>query len=147
MNAGKRMLRPELFLVRQRLQGMQRYLWLCVMFSLVLISDGSPSKPCEKSCLSGRCVNGSCVCDRGWVGDQCQHCQGRFKWVFTKTFKSMRHLNLFSAQEEHGSMLVSNRCDFFNCWFIKHLNVCYCILYCMLIIWSIGYSYLSKNFW
>uniref|UniRef100_A0A671KDT4 Attractin-like protein 1 n=1 Tax=Sinocyclocheilus anshuiensis TaxID=1608454 RepID=A0A671KDT4_9TELE len=70
---------PELILVRQRLQGMQRYLWLCVMFSLVLISDGSPSKPCEKSCLSGSCVNGSCVCDRGWVGDQCQHCQGRFK--------------------------------------------------------------------
>ncbi|KAL0179341.1 hypothetical protein M9458_024783, partial [Cirrhinus mrigala] len=53
MNAEKRMLRPELFLVRQRLQGIQRYLWLCVMFSLVLISDGSPSKPCEKSCLSG----------------------------------------------------------------------------------------------
>ncbi|XP_026132176.1 attractin-like protein 1 isoform X1 [Carassius auratus] len=79
MNAGKRMLRPELFLDRPRLQGMQRYFWLCVMFSLVLISDGSPSNPCEKSCLSGRCVNGSCVCDRGWVGDQCQHCQGRFK--------------------------------------------------------------------
>ncbi|XP_016107690.1 attractin-like protein 1 [Sinocyclocheilus grahami] len=81
MNAGKKMLRPELILVRQRPQGMQIYLWLCVMFSLVLISDGSPSKPCEKSCLSGSCVNGSCVCDRGWVGDQCQHCQGRFKHV------------------------------------------------------------------
>uniref|UniRef100_A0A672M8C1 Attractin like 1 n=1 Tax=Sinocyclocheilus grahami TaxID=75366 RepID=A0A672M8C1_SINGR len=64
------------------------YLWLCVMFSLVLISDGSPSKPCEKSCLSGSCVNGSCVCDRGWVGDQCQHCQGRFNIMSSPLFCS-----------------------------------------------------------
>lgn len=49
------------------------------MFSLVLLTDASPPKTCEKNCLSGKCVNGSCVCDRGWVGDQCQHCQGRFK--------------------------------------------------------------------
>uniref|UniRef100_A0A8B9L8B1 Attractin-like 1b n=1 Tax=Astyanax mexicanus TaxID=7994 RepID=A0A8B9L8B1_ASTMX len=62
-----------------RLQGMNRYLLLCAMFSLVLLTDASPSKTCEKNCLSGKCVNGSCVCDRGWVGDQCQHCQGRFK--------------------------------------------------------------------
>lgn len=81
MEAGKRMPILKPFLLRQRLQGMHTYLWLCVMFCLVLMSEGSPSKPCEKSCLSGRCVNGSCVCDRGWVGDQCQHCQGRFKWV------------------------------------------------------------------
>uniref|UniRef100_A0A672MCW2 Attractin like 1 n=1 Tax=Sinocyclocheilus grahami TaxID=75366 RepID=A0A672MCW2_SINGR len=80
--------RPELILVRQRPQGMQIYLWLCVMFSLVLISDGSPSKPCEKSCLSGSCVNGSCVCDRGWVGDQCQHCQGRFNIMSSPLFCS-----------------------------------------------------------
>uniref|UniRef100_A0A672MD10 Attractin like 1 n=1 Tax=Sinocyclocheilus grahami TaxID=75366 RepID=A0A672MD10_SINGR len=76
-----------------RPQGMQIYLWLCVMFSLVLISDGSPSKPCEKSCLSGSCVNGSCVCDRGWVGDQCQHCQGRFN----KTFLSIMSSPLFCS--------------------------------------------------
>ena len=47
----------------------------------VLLCDSSPAKQCDKSCLSGKCINGSCVCDRGWVGDQCQHCQGRFKWV------------------------------------------------------------------
>ncbi|XP_033836080.1 attractin-like protein 1 [Periophthalmus magnuspinnatus] len=34
---------------------------------------------CAKSCYSGTCVNGSCVCDHGWVGDRCQHCQGRFR--------------------------------------------------------------------
>uniref|UniRef100_A0A8C2QXS7 Attractin like 1 n=1 Tax=Capra hircus TaxID=9925 RepID=A0A8C2QXS7_CAPHI len=41
----------------------------------------SQSKPCERtgSCFSGRCVNSTCLCDPGWVGDQCQHCQGRFK--------------------------------------------------------------------
>ncbi|CAG12613.1 unnamed protein product, partial [Tetraodon nigroviridis] len=42
-------------------------------------SRASPAKPCDKPCLSGKCINGSCVCERGWVGDQCQHCQGRFK--------------------------------------------------------------------
>lgn len=42
-------------------------------------SSFSSSKPCEKGCHAGRCVNGSCACDHGWVGEQCQHCQGRFK--------------------------------------------------------------------
>lgn len=80
------MFRTELFaLSRQdaltcfRLRGVNRYLLLCALFYLVLLTDASPSKTCEKNCLSGKCVNGSCVCDRGWVGDQCQHCQGRFK--------------------------------------------------------------------
>ncbi|XP_013930909.1 PREDICTED: attractin-like protein 1, partial [Thamnophis sirtalis] len=47
---------------------------------LVLYAQVSQSKTCERtSCFSGRCVNSSCLCDQGWVGDQCQHCQGRFK--------------------------------------------------------------------
>ncbi|XP_075791528.1 attractin-like protein 1 isoform X8 [Pelodiscus sinensis] len=47
---------------------------------LVLYAQVSQSKPCERtSCFSGRCVNATCLCDQGWVGDQCQHCQGRFK--------------------------------------------------------------------
>ncbi|XP_072523042.1 attractin-like protein 1 [Salminus brasiliensis] len=84
MDAAK-MFRTELIALRRDtrtcvgLQGMNRYLLLCAMFYLVLLTDASPSKTCEKNCLSGKCVNGSCVCDRGWVGDQCQHCQGRFK--------------------------------------------------------------------
>ncbi|XP_026560619.1 attractin-like protein 1 [Pseudonaja textilis] len=47
---------------------------------LVLYAQVSQSKTCERTpCFAGRCVNSSCLCDQGWVGDQCQHCQGRFK--------------------------------------------------------------------
>ncbi|KAK5882858.1 hypothetical protein CesoFtcFv8_021400 [Champsocephalus esox] len=56
------------------------YLGLLVLLHLVVLSEASSvSKSCEKSCFSGKCMNGSCVCEHGWVGDQCQHCQGRFK--------------------------------------------------------------------
>ncbi|XP_026212377.1 attractin-like protein 1 isoform X1 [Anabas testudineus] len=56
------------------------YLGVLVMLHLVLHAEASSvSKPCDKNCFSGKCINGSCVCDHGWVGDQCQHCQGRFK--------------------------------------------------------------------
>ncbi|XP_062330450.1 attractin-like protein 1 isoform X2 [Osmerus eperlanus] len=61
------------------LRGINRYLLLYVLFYFVLFTHASPAKSCDKNCLSGKCVNGTCVCDRGWVGDQCQHCQGRFK--------------------------------------------------------------------
>uniref|UniRef100_A0A669BA32 Attractin like 1 n=1 Tax=Oreochromis niloticus TaxID=8128 RepID=A0A669BA32_ORENI len=61
------------------LRGISRYLVVYVLFYFVLVTHASPAKACEKNCLSGKCINGSCVCDRGWVGDQCQHCQGRFK--------------------------------------------------------------------
>uniref|UniRef100_A0A8C6LXM6 Attractin-like 1b n=1 Tax=Nothobranchius furzeri TaxID=105023 RepID=A0A8C6LXM6_NOTFU len=60
-------------------RGINKYLVAYVLFSFVLLTHASPAKSCEKNCLSGKCVNGSCVCDRGWVGDHCQHCQGRFK--------------------------------------------------------------------
>ncbi|KAJ7984644.1 hypothetical protein DPEC_G00356900 [Dallia pectoralis] len=60
--------------------GINRYYLLFYVFSyLVLFTCASPAKACDKNCLSGKCINGTCVCDRGWVGDQCQHCQGRFK--------------------------------------------------------------------
>lgn len=55
---------------------------LCYGFLyLALCAQVSQSKPCDRtgSCFSGRCVNATCLCDPGWVGDQCQHCQGRFK--------------------------------------------------------------------
>ncbi|XP_056903004.1 attractin-like protein 1 isoform X3 [Takifugu flavidus] len=56
------------------------YLGVCVALCLVLRSEAtSPAKSCDKSCYSGTCTNGTCECDYGWVGDQCQHCQGRFK--------------------------------------------------------------------
>ncbi|XP_071895918.1 attractin-like protein 1 isoform X1 [Anas platyrhynchos] len=56
--------------------------WLLfyAFFYLALYAQVSQSKSCDKiSCFSGHCVNSTCVCDQGWVGDQCQHCQGRFK--------------------------------------------------------------------
>ncbi|XP_032621716.1 attractin isoform X1 [Chelonoidis abingdonii] len=39
-------------------------------------------KECDKPCANGgRCQPGSgqCECQAGWVGDQCQHCGGRFR--------------------------------------------------------------------
>uniref|UniRef100_A0AAQ5YPZ8 Attractin-like 1b n=1 Tax=Amphiprion ocellaris TaxID=80972 RepID=A0AAQ5YPZ8_AMPOC len=62
-----------------RMVNINRYLVVYVLFYFVLFTHASPAKPCDKNCLSGKCINGSCICDRGWVGDQCQHCQGRFK--------------------------------------------------------------------
>uniref|UniRef100_A0A3Q3ED31 EGF-like domain-containing protein n=1 Tax=Labrus bergylta TaxID=56723 RepID=A0A3Q3ED31_9LABR len=76
--------RTKLFLFGPRpaaqsnMRGLNTYLVVYVLFCFVLFTHASPAKPCDKNCLSGKCVNGSCVCDRGWVGDQCQHCQGRF---------------------------------------------------------------------
>uniref|UniRef100_A0A7N9AWV3 Attractin-like 1a n=1 Tax=Mastacembelus armatus TaxID=205130 RepID=A0A7N9AWV3_9TELE len=59
---------------------LKTYLGIFVTLHLVLHSDASSvSKSCDKNCFSGKCINGTCVCDHGWVGDQCQHCQGRFK--------------------------------------------------------------------
>lgn len=61
------------------LRRINRYLLVYVLFYFVLVTHASPAKSCDKNCLSGKCFNGTCVCDRGWVGDQCQHCKGRFK--------------------------------------------------------------------
>lgn len=59
---------------------LKTYLGIFVMLHLVLHTEASSvSKSCDKNCFSGKCINGTCVCDHGWVGDQCQHCQGRFK--------------------------------------------------------------------
>uniref|UniRef100_A0A8C4GLF4 Attractin-like 1a n=1 Tax=Dicentrarchus labrax TaxID=13489 RepID=A0A8C4GLF4_DICLA len=59
---------------------LKTYLGVFVMLHLVLHAEASSvSKSCDKNCFSGKCINGTCVCDHGWVGDQCQHCQGRFK--------------------------------------------------------------------
>ncbi|XP_041829617.1 attractin-like protein 1 [Melanotaenia boesemani] len=60
-------------------RGINKYLVVYVLFYFVLFAHASPTKQCDNNCLSGKCINGSCVCDRGWVGDLCQHCQGRFR--------------------------------------------------------------------
>ncbi|XP_039403593.1 attractin-like protein 1 isoform X2 [Mauremys reevesii] len=62
------------------LLDMNSWLLFYGVLYLVLYAQVSQSKPCDRtSCFSGRCVNSTCLCDQGWVGDQCQHCQGRFK--------------------------------------------------------------------
>ncbi|XP_033882072.3 attractin-like protein 1 isoform X1 [Acipenser ruthenus] len=84
MDAGN-MLRRGLLLFKRHAYphsgwvDVNRYLLLCVLFHLVLHADASLARSCDKSCHSGRCFNGTCICDQGWVGEQCHHCQGRFK--------------------------------------------------------------------
>ncbi|XP_061646181.1 attractin-like protein 1 isoform X7 [Phyllopteryx taeniolatus] len=61
---------------------MKRALQLCVLVTVTaaqLALHVGTSTRCATGCHAGSCVNGSCVCHHGWVGEQCQHCQGRFK--------------------------------------------------------------------
>uniref|UniRef100_F6R4A2 Attractin n=1 Tax=Monodelphis domestica TaxID=13616 RepID=F6R4A2_MONDO len=40
------------------------------------------AKECDRPCVNGGRCNpgtGQCICPAGWVGDQCQHCGGRFR--------------------------------------------------------------------
>ncbi|KAG5265473.1 hypothetical protein AALO_G00242870 [Alosa alosa] len=48
---------------------------------LVQLPSLAEAKECEKPCMNGKCnaATGNCLCDPGWVGDQCQHCGGRFR--------------------------------------------------------------------
>lgn len=64
-----------------RTEELRTYLFTFMIFYLLICTEGSYSKTCDKNCIFGRCINGTCVCDQGWAGDQCQHCQGKFKWV------------------------------------------------------------------
>uniref|UniRef100_A0A6Q2Y3U5 Attractin n=1 Tax=Esox lucius TaxID=8010 RepID=A0A6Q2Y3U5_ESOLU len=53
-----------------------------VAFGLVLgLPAITEAKECDKPCMNGQCnpATGNCVCAPGWVGDQCQHCGGRFR--------------------------------------------------------------------
>lgn len=60
----------------------------CLLVLLMLLVPGPEAaaavegKECDKPCANGgRCQPGSgqCECQAGWVGDQCQHCGGRFR--------------------------------------------------------------------
>uniref|UniRef100_A0A6Q2ZPM6 Attractin-like 1a n=1 Tax=Esox lucius TaxID=8010 RepID=A0A6Q2ZPM6_ESOLU len=62
-----------------RPHDIKTYVGTFVMLYLVFYTEASVSKSCDKKCFSGKCINGTCFCDQGWVGDRCQHCQGRFK--------------------------------------------------------------------
>ncbi|XP_029683780.1 attractin [Takifugu rubripes] len=56
-----------------------------LLLSATVLLSGLPrsteAKECDKPCMNGQCnaATGSCVCSPGWVGDQCQHCEGRFR--------------------------------------------------------------------
>ncbi|KAM6951255.1 attractin-like protein 1 [Aplochiton taeniatus] len=84
MDAGQTS-KTELFPLKTRqsmrdgLRGVNTCLVLYILFCCVLFTHASSAKLCDNNCFSGKCVNGTCICDRGWTGDQCQHCQGRFK--------------------------------------------------------------------
>uniref|UniRef100_A0A1I7WLI1 SOCS box domain-containing protein n=1 Tax=Heterorhabditis bacteriophora TaxID=37862 RepID=A0A1I7WLI1_HETBA len=41
------------------------------------LQDQSLSTACDRHCYNGVCLNGTCVCSKGWVGSQCDHCYGR----------------------------------------------------------------------
>uniref|UniRef100_A0A8C6T4C4 Attractin-like 1a n=1 Tax=Neogobius melanostomus TaxID=47308 RepID=A0A8C6T4C4_9GOBI len=58
---------------------LEMLLVVVVMTMFPGVQGSAVTLTCPESCYSGSCVNGSCVCDHGWVGDRCQHCQGRFK--------------------------------------------------------------------
>ncbi|CAG01263.1 unnamed protein product [Tetraodon nigroviridis] len=62
--------------------GGRRLLMLSAALLLAVAGLLSEAKDCDKPCLNGQCsaATGSCVCSPGWVGDQCQHCGGRFRY-------------------------------------------------------------------
>lgn len=50
--------------------------------SAVSGSAAAEAKECDRPCVNGGRCNpgtGQCVCPAGWVGEQCQHCGGRFR--------------------------------------------------------------------
>lgn len=45
-------------------------------------SVATEAKECDRPCVNGGRCNpgtGQCICPAGWVGEQCQHCGGRFR--------------------------------------------------------------------
>ncbi|KAJ8336223.1 hypothetical protein SKAU_G00395660 [Synaphobranchus kaupii] len=63
---------------------------LLLVAALLLLGQPSSTKAkeCDRVCLNGQCnpATGSCLCDPGWAGDQCQHCGGRFRMTGSSGF-------------------------------------------------------------
>lgn len=59
--------------------------WAAEAAAAAAVVSGSvvaEAKECDRPCVNGGRCNpgtGQCVCPAGWVGDQCQHCGGRFR--------------------------------------------------------------------
>ncbi|XP_073690226.1 attractin [Garra rufa] len=56
-------------------------LFITALSGLVRLPTATEAKECDKPCLNGQCntASGACMCEPGWVGEQCQHCGGRFR--------------------------------------------------------------------
>ncbi|XP_042565745.1 attractin-like [Clupea harengus] len=65
----------------ERLSLSRTLLSFAALAVLVQLPTLAEAKECEKPCMNGKCnaATGNCLCDPGWVGDQCQHCGGRFR--------------------------------------------------------------------
>ncbi|KAF7669209.1 hypothetical protein LDENG_00233290 [Lucifuga dentata] len=66
---------------RPRGSMLKTALLLTVVGLLCGLPGFTEAKECDKPCMNGQCnaATGNCVCFPGWVGDQCQHCGGRFR--------------------------------------------------------------------
>lgn len=81
LGAGLRLLLPSLLLPLLLLP----LPWAAEAAAAAAIVSGSAAaeaKECDRPCVNGGRCNpgtGQCVCPSGWVGEQCQHCGGRFR--------------------------------------------------------------------
>ena len=77
------------FMIKAKFRRKESQVLLLLISILYLIDFGdthslTPSSPGSSSCgdvfcLHGSCVDGKCVCDRGWQGSACHRCGGRIK--------------------------------------------------------------------
>jgi hypothetical protein len=63
----------------------RNYLFICLFLFVIflLFSESKGKTQCDDiNCREGKCINASCVCDKGWKGAACEHCTGRVRYVF-----------------------------------------------------------------
>ncbi|TNN39640.1 Attractin [Liparis tanakae] len=72
------------------------------------------AKECDKPCVNGQCnaATGSCACLPGWVGDQCQHCGGRFRYDNGATqggWRLVKSSLLWQGACQDGDLAIAER--------------------------------------
>lgn len=83
LGAGLRL--PRLLLLLLLLPPLLLLPWAAEAVASAAAVSGSAAaeaKECDRPCVNGGRCNpgtGQCVCPAGWVGEQCQHCGGRFR--------------------------------------------------------------------
>uniref|UniRef100_A0A914CJ52 CUB domain-containing protein n=1 Tax=Acrobeloides nanus TaxID=290746 RepID=A0A914CJ52_9BILA len=113
-----------------------RFIWLLWFLAATLYNvDASldiqrlrtpTAKGCDKPCNNGHCVNGTCVCQQGWGGLQCDHCFGRVRingsnsGFFTDglfNYTASARCTWIITSEQNSSLLL-RLADFFTecCW-------------------------------